>query len=152
MSISCCCRHTQGKVANHRQTERWTNVDRRLPHTPQAITPTFMSLKRNTIAMLYFSALSLLALVTPANAAPICFGPEPGCVCAGPKIANLCLLTWVAIFIILGLVIGIPICCCCGLCAACGYAGRFGNQPVYAQAPLLAERQAPSRICSEGKF
>eukprot|EP01046_Picozoa_sp_COSAG06_P099933 COSAG06_NODE_46051_length_350_cov_0.565737_1_plen_25_part_01 len=25
-----------------------------------------MSLKRNTIAMLYFSALSLLALVTPA--------------------------------------------------------------------------------------
>eukprot|EP01043_Picozoa_sp_COSAG02_P107612 COSAG02_NODE_43631_length_373_cov_0.635036_1_plen_30_part_01 len=30
-----------------------------------------MSLKRNTIAMLYFSALSLLALVTPANAAPI---------------------------------------------------------------------------------
>ena len=88
-----------------------------------------------------------------SNSAAICFAPSDTCACLGGDAAGLCILTWVAILVIV-VVIAIPICCFCGLCVACGYTAggcckqdrygapyaqpdpEFGGQPgVYGRAP-----------------
>lgn len=87
----------------------------------------------------------------PAGGSGLCLG-GPNCLCAGGQVANVCLLVWVVLGLIVAVIL-VPICCFCGLCMSCGFAAGgcckqqtqavhvYGNQPSNGAQYLLPHQQ-----------
>lgn len=144
--VSCFCLGSDG--SKHPVCSTSTHADevtssRRLSEKP-ALTSNIMG--SNIVA-----GSRRLSENPPPGGGGLCLG-GPNCLCAGGQVANVCLLVWVVLGLIVAVIL-VPICCFCGLCMSCGFAAGgcckqqtqavhvYGNQPSNGAQYLLPHQQ-----------